>query len=82
MRVGGGELTVPEIFRVGIAVAEIIVNKNRRLPRELDPLAAFVASDEVIEPHHVRGRFGELHAVFGTGIARQFPLFGADFPAH
>ncbi len=74
-------LAVAEVFRIGVAVTEIVVNENCGLPCEFNALAAFVAGDEVVEAHHVGGRFSELGAVFGAGAAGQFPFLGANFPA-
>ncbi len=73
---------VAEILRIGVGIAEIIADENRGLARQLEALAAFVAGDQVIQPHHIRTGLRELFPVFLAGSARQFFLLAANLPAH
>ena len=67
---------------VGVAIAEIIVDKHSGLPGKLKALAAFETSHEVVKPHHERSGLRKLSPVFFAGAARQFPFLPGDFPAH
>ncbi len=58
---------IAKVFRVGVGIAEIVVDKNRGLAGQFEAFAAFVASDQIIQPHHI-----------GTGLGKLFPVFLAD----
>jgi hypothetical protein len=75
-------LAIAEIFRIGVAVAQSIADQNCGLPGQLNPLAAFVAGHQIVQPHHVRSRFREFNAILATSAARQFLALGAYLPAH
>ena len=81
-----GELTtisaIAEVFRIGVGVAEIIADKNRRLAGQFETLPALVASHQVIQPHHVGTSLRKLPLIFLADSARQFSLLPADLPAH
>ena len=51
--VGGGRLTVAEVFGVLRGIAEIVVDEDRGLAGQLETFAAFVAGDQVVEARHV-----------------------------
>lgn len=76
------ESAVPEILGIGVGISEIVVDQYRGLPGQLETFAALVASNQIIESHHVGSRFGELPPIFFTGATRQFPFLAGDFPAH
>ena len=63
-------LAVAEIFRVGVWIAEIIVDEHRGLAGQLKAFAAFETGDEIVEPHHVGRGFGKLSAVFVAGAVK------------
>jgi hypothetical protein len=73
---------VAEIFGIGVGIAEIIVDEDRRLPRQLEAFSAFEASHQVIEPHHEGSSLGKLSAIFFASAAWQFPLLPRNLPAH
>src|SRR5580700_4200123 len=79
---GCSSLPVPEIFRIRVGIPQRVGDEHSRLTSQLETLAALVASDQVIQAHHVRSSLGKFPAVFVTGAARQFLLFPADFPTH
>lgn len=75
-------LAVSEIFRVGVGIAEIVVDQHRGLAGEFKAFAAFVARHQIVEPHHEGSRLRELSAVFFAGAAGQFPFLPGNLPAH
>src|SRR5258708_4645366 len=75
-------LPIAEVLWVGVGVAEIVVDEHGRLAGQFEALAALVASDQIVQPHHVRTGFRKLAAVFLADAARQFFFLAANFPAH
>src|SRR5258708_7154990 len=73
---------IAEVFRIGVGIAEIVVDENGRLAGQFEALAALVASDQIVQPHHVRTGFRKLAAVFLADAARQLLFLPADLPAH
>src|SRR5271166_1753733 len=63
--------------------ADLLVEERNRLHAgDLEALAAahVLASHEVVAPHHVRARLGELGAVALIGAGRELAQFGAHQP--
>jgi len=73
---------VSEVFRIGVGIAEIIIDENRRLAGQFETFPALVASHQIIQPHHVGTGLGELSSVFFADSAWQFFFLPADLPAH
>ena len=72
---------ISEIFGVGDGIAEIVVDEYCGLAGEFEAFAAFVASNEVVQPNHVGRGVVEFLAVFRAGAARKLLFLAADFPA-
>src|SRR5256885_15129968 len=62
------------VFWIGVGVAEIVVDENRRLAGQFETLAALVAGHQIIQPHHVGTGLLKLPLVFLADSARQFFL--------
>jgi len=73
---------VSEILRVGVGIAQIVVDQHGGLSGKLKPFAAFETRHQIIEPHHVGRGFSEFSSIFFAGAARQFPLLPRHFPAY
>ena len=76
----GGDLAVPEIFRISVAVAKIVVDQNRGLAGQFNPLAAFVARNHIVQPDHIRTCLVEFDAVFAASAAWKFLALGTHLP--
>src|SRR5258708_32557380 len=73
---------IAEVFRVGIGIAEIMVDENGRLAGQFETLPALVASHQIVQPHHVGTGLRKFSPVFLADPARQFSFLPADLPAH
>src|SRR5258708_28580506 len=73
---------IAEVFRVGVGIAEIIVDENGRLAGQFEALPALVASHQIVQPHHVGTGLRKFSLVFLADPAWQFSFLPADLPAH